>query len=97
MLTGSSSYVGGQELGGGPTAPHISPCGSSSGTLLSHHLSCAQYGLDVLFHRQLLQSPLRVHSSEEADLVFLPIYADLGWAYLRCAPLRTELERLSRP
>mmetsp|Transcript_3023 Transcript_3023/g.8820 ORF Transcript_3023/g.8820 Transcript_3023/m.8820 type:complete len:679 (+) Transcript_3023:373-2409(+) len=36
------------------------------------------YGLDVLFHRQLLQSPLRVHSAEEADVVFLPIYADLG-------------------
>lgn len=37
-----------------------------------------QYGLDVLFHRQLLQSPLRVHTSEEADVVFLPIYADIG-------------------
>lgn len=36
------------------------------------------YGLDVLFHRQLLQSPLRVHSSAEADVVFLPIYADIG-------------------
>ncbi len=28
--------------------------------------------------RQLLQSPLRVHSAAAADLVFLPVYADLG-------------------
>lgn len=36
------------------------------------------YGLDVLFHRQLLQSPLRVHSAEDADLIYIPAYVDLG-------------------
>jgi hypothetical protein len=35
------------------------------------------YGLDVLFHMQLLQSPLRVHTMEEADMIYLPIYAAL--------------------
>mmetsp|Transcript_17054 Transcript_17054/g.50910 ORF Transcript_17054/g.50910 Transcript_17054/m.50910 type:complete len:629 (+) Transcript_17054:196-2082(+) len=35
------------------------------------------YGLDIIFHTQLLQSPLRVHSQEEADIIYLPFYAAL--------------------
>ncbi len=86
----SPSYLVCRGPVGGLTAPKIAACDLSSDTVLTQRVSCAQYGLDVLFHRQLLQSPLRVHSSEEADLVFLPIYADLGCAHLHCAPSRTE-------
>ena len=36
--------------------------------------------------RNMLQSTLRVQSAEEADIVYLPIYADLG---CRLAQVRT--------
>ena len=32
------------------------------------------YALEVFIHQQLLRSPLRVHTVERADIVFLPIY-----------------------
>lgn len=35
------------------------------------------YGLDIIFHTSLLQSPLRVHSQKEADIIYLPFYAAL--------------------
>ena len=35
-------------------------------------------GCHWLRRRQLLQSSLRVHSYAEADVVFIPIYVDIG-------------------
>ena len=33
------------------------------------------YGLENHMHRQLLQSPLRVFSASESDLIYVPFYA----------------------
>ena len=44
------------------------------------------YGLESLFHEQLLQSPHRTLDPEEADFFFVPVYTScfihpvLGWA-----------------